>query len=112
MTWRASGFRAWLFQRLTAVYMGLFLIWVSVGALINSPDSYQEWKAWVGSEIMATATAVFFLALLYHAWVGMRDVLIDYIHFFALRFSLLSVLALSLIFMGIWVLSVLFKATL
>ena len=112
MTWRASGFRAWLFQRLTAVYMGLFIVWFAFSALLNSPDNYQEWKEWIGSGAAITAMSLFFLALLYHAWVGMRDILIDYIHPFALRFAALSVLALSLLFMAIWVLRVLFKATL
>jgi len=112
MTWRASGFRAWLFQRLTAIYMALFLVWFAFSALFYSPDNYLEWKAWLGCGITSTATAVFFLALLYHAWVGMRDVVIDYAHAFVVRFTLLSLLALSLVFMGLWVLQVLFKATL
>ena len=112
MTWRASGFRAWLFQRLTAVYMALFLLWFALSALVNSPDNYQEWKAWIGGGATATAMALFFLALLYHAWVGMRDIFIDYLHSFTVRLCALSVLALSLFFMAIWILRVLFKATL
>ena len=111
MTWRASGFRAWLYQRLTAVYMALFIIWFAFSALINSPSNYVEWKDWIGCGSTATALSIFFLALLYHVWVGMRDVLIDYVKPFAVRIGLMAVLALGLIFMAIWVLRVLFKAT-
>jgi succinate dehydrogenase / fumarate reductase membrane anchor subunit len=112
MSWRATGFRAWMFQRLTAIYMALFLVWFLFSVSINSPDSYQEWKDWIGCTTIATAMSIFFLSLLLHAWVGMRDVFIDYVHSFALRFTVLTLLALSLIYMGLWVLSVLFKATL
>ena len=112
MTWRASGFRAWLFQRLTAVYMALFIIWFGFCLLVDAPSNYQEWKAWMGNGSTTTAMAIFFLALLFHAWVGMRDILIDYIKPFAVRFTALTVLGLTLLFMGVWVLRVLFKATL
>lgn len=112
MTWRASGFRAWLFQRLTAVYMALFLVWFAFSALINSPSGYEEWRAWIASGATSIALAIFFLSLLFHAWVGVRDILIDYVHPFAVRFALLCTLGLGLVFMGLWVLRVLFKAAL
>ena len=112
MNWRAQGFRAWLLQRLTAAYMVLFTVWFSFAILISTPDGFQQWSDWMGGTTTAIATSIFFLALLMHAWIGLRDVVIDYVRPFAWRFSILCILALSLLFMALWVLRVLFRATL
>jgi succinate dehydrogenase / fumarate reductase membrane anchor subunit len=37
-----------------------------------------------------------------HAWIGIRDVLIDYVQPIAIRASLLGVIALALVAMGLW----------
>ena len=52
---------------------------------------------------MSLATAVFFVALLAHSWVGVRDVIMDYVHPVALRLGLLTVLAFSLTATALWV---------
>ena len=111
MSWRASGFRAWLLQRLSAVYLAVYFVYFLLVLLIAPPVDYAQWQGWIMSPLMALATSIFFLALLMHAWVGMRDVLIDYVHPFALRFVLLTGLALALLTMGLWVLKVLLMGT-
>ena len=45
---------------------------------------------------------LFFMALLYHAWVGMRDILMDYIRATGLRLALQSAVALVLLFYLVW----------
>ncbi|NOY73585.1 MAG: succinate dehydrogenase, hydrophobic membrane anchor protein [Gammaproteobacteria bacterium] len=112
MSWRAQGFRAWLLQRFTAIYMLLFLIWFFCALWINSPVGYIEWRTWLGSTTVAIPVTIFFIALLMHAWVGMRDVIIDYMHVLAVRLVLLSIVGLSLLYMALWVMQVLFRAVL
>jgi len=56
---------------------------------------------------MSIATGAFFAALLAHAWVGVRDVLIDYVHAMAIRAALLGLVGLSLTAMGVWVVRIL-----
>lgn len=107
-----SGYNAWLIQRVSAIYMALFLIYFVGGWLVCAPQEYADWKAWMGSLPMALATSVFFIAILGHAWVGMRDVLIDYVKPAAIRFVLLMGLALSLIVLGLWVIKVLLMGNL
>ena len=46
--------------------------------------------------------SVFGAALLAHAWVGLRDVILDYVRPAALRLSLLGLLALALATLGVW----------
>ncbi len=103
MSGGASGYRAWLLQRVSALYMALFLVYFLFGIVAGGAADYEQWRSWIGSLPMALATALFFLALLGHAWVGIRDVFIDYVKPVALRFALLVGLALFLIAMGLWV---------
>jgi len=103
----ASGYRAWLLQRVSAVYMALYTIFFLFSWLAGAPANYFEWHSWMGSLPVALATTLFFLSLLGHAWVGVRDVLIDYVKPVELRFTLLMVVAFAIIAMGLWVVKVL-----
>ena len=109
MSWRAHGMRAWLLQRLSAVYLALWIVGFVVLYFISPPDSFQAWRALFAHPVMNIATLLFFVALMVHAWVGIRDVLIDYVHPTLLRFVLLNALMFALISMGLWVSLVLFS---
>jgi len=102
-----SGLKAWLLQRVSAVYLAGFLVYFLIMMLTCAPQTYTDWRVWMSSTSMALATTLFFFALLSHAWVGMRDVLIDYVKPFALRLTLLIFLAVGLLVMGLWVVRIL-----
>ncbi len=104
MNWRAQGFRAWLLQRLTAVYILAFLVIFLILLAANNPVGYAAWRNMMGNAMTAVFTAIFFLAVIFHGWVGIRDVLIDYVHNVALRFSALVLVALALLVMALWML--------
>lgn len=111
MTSRSQGLPAWLFQRLSSVYLAVFLLYVMGHFLLDPPRSQPDWQQWMTRPAMAIATAIFFGALLVHAWVGMRDVIIDYVKVFAVRFVLLSLLGLVLIGLGLWAARILLMGT-
>lgn len=102
MSWRAQGMRTWLLQRLTAVYMLLYA--VGFGFYIYQHDvvDYNSWRALFTHPVANLATGLFFFAVLYHAWVGVRDILIDYVHNTAMRFILWVVITMGLILLGLW----------
>ncbi len=103
MSWRpANGLRTWLLQQLSAIYMAIFVVAVIVAISVCFPTSYEQWRSWVAHPVVSIVTAVFFISLMFHAWVGMRDAIIDYVHPLALRFTLLVLLGLGLLFMGVW----------
>ena len=110
MSRRASGLKAWLLQRITAVYLVLFLLYTGIWAMANQPITYPVWKAWIAHPVISLAILLFFLSLLLHAWVGVRNVLIDYIHPVSLRLLLLSLFAIGLIGSGLWVLEIVIRA--
>ena len=107
MTSRSQGLKAWLFQRLTAVYLAIFILYVASHFFIDPPASHADWQNWIGRPVMSVMTMIFFAALLVHAWVGVRDVIIDYVNAFAARFMLLAVLGLTLTGFGFWVIRIL-----
>jgi len=61
---------------------------------------------------MGTALLLFVVALLLHAWVGMRDILIDYVQPVALRVGLLAAVGLGLVACALWATVVLLLARL
>ena len=110
MTRGTHGLRAWMLQRLSGVYLGAFLIYCGGCWLLDRPDTWQGWHAWLAQPLMRIASAGFVLALLAHAWVGMRDVILDYIHPLGLRLALLTLIGLVLGGCGLWALQVLLVA--
>ncbi len=100
---RSQGLKAWLFQRLSAVYIAIFIIVAGLRFVVRPPQSFEQWHGWITSPVMMIATAIFFWAVLIHAWVGLRDVIIDYVNAFAIRFVLLVLLGLTLAGLGVWV---------
>lgn len=110
MSWRAHGSRAWLMQRISAVYLAVYIVMFGLHLLFDAPASYQAWRAWMGLPFITVTTSLFFAALLMHAWVGLRDVIMDYVHPPAVRFLLLVSVALGVFAMGLWALRVLMLA--
>jgi succinate dehydrogenase / fumarate reductase membrane anchor subunit len=98
-----SGLAAWLVQRLSAVYMGLFVVAVVILFATSPAYDYAGWVALLSQPLVAVVTTMFFLALLLHAWVGLRDVILDYAGQSAsMRLLCLSLLGGWLIALGIW----------
>ena len=105
------GLRDWLLQRLTAIYLGCFLVYLLVHFLQQPQHTFQQWHGWVTHPAMSIATALFIMAVLMHGWVGMRDVVLDYVHAISLRLTMLALIGLTLIICGLWALRVLLQAS-
>jgi succinate dehydrogenase / fumarate reductase membrane anchor subunit len=73
------GLRSFLAQRITALAMALYTLLMLGLLLVAPPAHYGDWKALFGQQWMKLATFVFLLSLFLHAWVGMRDIFMDYV---------------------------------
>ena len=102
-----SGLRAWLVQRISAVCMLLFIVFFLLHFVVDRPHSFAAWHAWMTNPGVSIATAVFFAALLAHAWVGLRDVIMDYIHPVAFRVGVLALLGFGIAATGLWLMRIL-----
>ena len=104
MSFQAQGMRAWLLQRLTAIYIAVYSLALIIWLVSNYPVNYSNWYLIFSHPVILIATVVFYLSIFIHAWVGMRDILVDYAKPSSVRFILLTALAFSLIAMTAWLL--------
>ena len=73
------GLRDWLSQRVTALVMALFTVALVVQVLLPGSMGYDKWAGIFSAQWMKLLTFVTILALLVHVWVGVRDILMDYV---------------------------------
>ena len=74
------GMRDWLAQRITAVLMALYTLVLLVQVLFSrGPLGYDSWAGIFNPQWMRMFTLVIFVSLGWHAWVGMRDIWMDYV---------------------------------
>ena len=104
-----GALQPWLVQRLSAVFMLLFLGFALVHFLVDPPHSYDAWRAWVDQPAVGIGARLFFAALLIHAWVGLRDVTLDYVKPLGVRIAVLAVIALALLGAAAWIFLILWK---
>ena len=102
------GLGDWLLQRLTAAVMAGYTLFVFGCMVAGRPSSYADLKAVFADGFIRIFTMLFFVALLYHAWVGMRDILMDYVKATGLRLALQALVGLALAVYLIWSASILF----
>ncbi|WP_457675661.1 succinate dehydrogenase, hydrophobic membrane anchor protein [Thiolapillus sp.] len=107
MSRQLSGFRAWMWQRVSAIYLALYIAWVLLRLMVAPPVDHQALGNWLGGLGMWLATAAFMLLLLLHAWVGVRDVVLDYVKPAALRLAVLAAVLAFLLACGLWALVIL-----
>ncbi len=60
---------------------------------------------------MALASTFFLLSLILHAWVGGRDIILDYVHPFGARITMLCLLGAFLILCALWAIRILLVTT-
>jgi succinate dehydrogenase / fumarate reductase membrane anchor subunit len=96
------GWRDWLLQRMTAVVMLIYTLFF-IAVLVSLPDvSYDRWRALWSLSVMRYATLFFVASALLHAWVGVRNIFMDYIKDTGLRLVLYGAVILTLLGYGIW----------
>lgn len=97
-----AGLYSWLAQRITALYVAGFTLFVTLRLLLYPIDGYDAWRAWLSAGAMRLALAVFLMAILVHAWVGMRSVWMDYLRASAWRFGISLLTGLGLLALALW----------
>ena len=104
------GLRDWLAQRITAALMALFTVLVLAQLIFSKgPVGYDTWAGIFSPQWMRALTFVIIVALLYHVWVGMRDIWMDYIKPVGLRLGLQVFTIVWLVACSGWSLQVLWR---
>jgi succinate dehydrogenase / fumarate reductase membrane anchor subunit len=97
-----SGLGEWVWQRVSALYLAGFALWLTVHFFSSPPADYPAWQAWFAQGGVRLAFGLAYISVLVHAWVGMRSVFIDYIKPAGLRFLLQMLLAVALVGLALW----------
>ena len=103
------GTGSWLAQRITAVVMALYSVIALVVVFWGKPLSYAVLRDLFSQGWMRVATLVFMVSLAWHAWVGVRDILMDYVKPDGLRLTLEVVVILLLASYLGWTVQVLWR---
>jgi succinate dehydrogenase / fumarate reductase, membrane anchor subunit len=103
------GFKDWLAQRVTAVLMALFTVVVLVQVLMPGELGYDKWAGIFAAQWMKVLTFVVIVSLLWHAWVGVRDIWMDYIKPVGLRLALQVFTLVWLVGCAGWAVQVLWR---
>ncbi|MEJ1958172.1 MAG: succinate dehydrogenase, hydrophobic membrane anchor protein [Nitrosomonadales bacterium] len=103
------GLRDWLIQRVTAVVMTVYIVFMAGWLLWHSNVDYDIWTRLFASNVVRSFSLLFLFALFYHAWVGVRDIVMDYIKPAFLRLAIYVVVILALILYVIWSVQILWS---
>jgi succinate dehydrogenase / fumarate reductase membrane anchor subunit len=82
------GLKDWLAQRITAILMALYTFVLLFSFLTGSNFTYEGWSALFSKQWFKLFSLVTFLGLYFHAWVGMRDIWMDYVKPVGIRLAL------------------------
>ncbi|MCL2590385.1 MAG: succinate dehydrogenase, hydrophobic membrane anchor protein [Betaproteobacteria bacterium] len=104
------GLKDWLVQRVTAIYMLLFTLFFVVALLFCLPEfTYKAWSGMFSSPCVRFFAFLFIISLCYHAWIGMRDIWMDYIKPAGLRLALHLIVLFLLIGYAGWAVQILWR---
>ena len=96
------GLRDWLIQRVSAVLMIVYTLAVAGYLLLQPVVDYNAWTLLFSSNVVRSFTLLFLLAVFYHAWIGVRDIVMDYVKPAAIRLLIHVMVILALLLYAIW----------
>ncbi len=103
------GLRDWLIQRISAVFMIFYVVLLTTVIYTSSLQDYDAWKAIFSCQLMRITTFLFLACLFWHAWIGIRNILMDYVHATSVRLILHILVIFSLLFYLVWSVDILWS---
>ena len=82
------GLKDWIAQRATAVYMAIYTVIFAICALTLPEFTHEAWSGLFSGGLFRFLSFLFFLSLFYHAWIGIRDIWMDYVKSVGVRLLL------------------------
>lgn len=103
------GLGNYLVQRLTAVYLAAYTLLLIVLLLFTRDLSYVGWASLFVPLWMKVVSLLALFALLYHAWIGVKDIWMDYVKPTGIRLALQTLTVLWLLFCAVWSVQILWR---
>lgn len=103
------GLRGWLIQRISAVYMAVYTVGLLI-ALLTLPElTYGTWAGLFAGAPAKVFTLLAIFSLMYHAWIGVRDIYMDYIGATGIRLALQVLTVVALLGYACWAVIILWR---
>lgn len=103
------GLKDWLAQRMTAVVLATYTV-VLLGSLLLLPElNYGTWAGLFSAGWMKVLTLLAIAALCWHAWIGVRDIYMDYIKPTGVRLFLQVLTIVLLVSYAFWAVVILWR---
>ena len=103
------GLRDWIGQRVTAVILAVYTVVLLVAVMTTPTLDYGTWAGLFVLPFMKVATLLAMIALIYHAWIGTRDIYMDYIQNAGVRLLVQMVTIVLLIGYALWTVIILWR---
>ena len=103
------GLRDWAVQRVTGGIVAVYALFL-LGALLMQPTlDFIAWRALFQHTWMRVPTFVCLLAVYFHAWIGMRDIIMDYVKVTTVRLCLHVIVIVFLVAYTVWTVQILWS---
>ncbi len=103
------GLRDWLAQRITAVVIAIYSVIIAIVLLGARPLTYGVWRELFMQGWMRVATLIAAASLAWHMWVGVRDILMDYVKPTGVRLALEAIVVITIVgYLG-WTIQILWR---
>jgi succinate dehydrogenase / fumarate reductase membrane anchor subunit len=103
------GLKDWLAQRITGVIMAVYTLLMFAAVLGGAAASREAWQAFMGNGFIRFISFLFIVSLCYHAWVGVRDIWMDYMNSAAVRVTLHVLTLLALVGYAGWAVQIIWR---
>ena len=103
------GIGGFLGQRLTAIVLTLYVVILALRIVFGGRGGYDNWAALFAPTWFKILTLVAWTAVAYHAWIGVRDIWMDYIKPASVRLALQTLTVLWLVACTLWAVQILWS---
>lgn len=103
------GLKDWLAQRITAIVLAAYTVVLLVALLFLPELNYGTWAGLFASAWMKVATLIALIALIWHVWIGVRDIYMDYVKPTAVRLFLQVATIVALVGYACWAVIILWR---
>ncbi|QWD84255.1 succinate dehydrogenase, hydrophobic membrane anchor protein [Polynucleobacter sp. MWH-P3-07-1] len=103
------GLKEWIIQRITAIVMVVFTVVLLVDYCVTGGTGYAAWSSLLSNQFMKLLTLLALLSLFYHAWIGIRDIWMDYVKPVSIRLGLQVLTVLYLVACAAYAVQILWK---
>src|SRR5262249_21901161 len=97
-----KGLRDWLIQRISALYLLIYALFLIVFLLLHPQLRYEQWQNVFHCLWFQLATLIALITLSLHIWIGVWTVTTDYLRCTVIRLSVQMLVALWLFLQFFW----------